>query len=319
MLQEGSQPEDGLSDDVFLSRMGCTRAEFAVMRPWKQQQLRELAKAESAAAAARSDRHSPTRPAFSPQSLLPLIDKICKHARKVGLPGVNRATDVELRLWDEVAAKTVPSGAGPQMWEAALQMAEARWELLLVARGNQPTSNCQNASQYGGLDGHIQSLRQRAGRFGLLTEQHEDRPAYWAVVECTRPGGLRAAFDAGEDLGSVLHYSDAATWPPVSAVNCLHNGETALCKAAWDRHVSLVKALLALGADANLVGQRAHTPLMNAAYKGNAEIVCLLLEQGADASIRCGCCRKSAADWARESERSEFRETILERLQRPAT
>jgi hypothetical protein len=72
-----AQPEDALSDDAFLSRMRCTRAEFAVMKPWRQRQLRELAELDGASPActpsANEGEEGPMAKLVSSESLMELV------------------------------------------------------------------------------------------------------------------------------------------------------------------------------------------------------------------------------------------------------
>ena len=65
-----------------------------------------------------------------------------------------------------------------------------------------------------------------------------------------------------------------------SAVNGI--GNTLLMLAAYNGHASLVKELLAKGADANGVNDQGQSPLAGAVFKGHDEVVRVLVEGGAD-------------------------------------
>lgn len=88
------------------------------------------------------------------------------------------------------------------------------------------------------------------------------------------------------------------------------NQENLLVQLCWggdgwpggDEQLEIASALLDAGARVDQVNmgmrQDPHTPLMNAAYKHNAELVEVLVSRGADISFRCACHRKTALDWA---------------------
>ena len=59
-------------------------------------------------------------------------------------------------------------------------------------------------------------------------------------------------------------------------------GNTLLMLAAYNGHASLVKELLAKGADANGVNDQGQSPLAGAVFKGHDEVVRVLVEGGAD-------------------------------------
>ena len=66
-----------------------------------------------------------------------------------------------------------------------------------------------------------------------------------------------------------------------------HN-HTALSEAACKGHVDVVRKLIDLGADPNMVSDQGRTALWRASYQGHAETCMLLLESGADPSILAG-------------------------------
>jgi len=89
-------------------------------------------------------------------------------------------------------------------------------------------------------------------------------------------------------------------------------GETAVILAGWIRDdLDLVTLLVERGADVNQENQNGDTPLIDAAYKGNIEILKYLLNHGADVSIK----NKrgfTALDTARKRGHSEAEKIICD-------
>lgn len=64
------------------------------------------------------------------------------------------------------------------------------------------------------------------------------------------------------------------------------SGETAVIVAGWIREdLNLVTHLVGRGADVNIANENGDTPLIDAAYKGNIDILEYLLNNGADINV----------------------------------
>ena len=74
-------------------------------------------------------------------------------------------------------------------------------------------------------------------------------------------------------------------------------GTTPLMNAAWLRDVDIVQMLLSAGADVDKVNAKGCTALMYAAFNGKIDIMNMLLEAGADLNVVC-IKEKTALDYA---------------------
>jgi len=94
-------------------------------------------------------------------------------------------------------------------------------------------------------------------------------------------------------------------------INALASGdETAIILAGWVRDdLKLVTLLVERGADINIANDNGDTPLIDAAYKGNIEILEYLLKNGADISFK-NKAGFSALDTAQKRGNSEAAEII---------
>jgi len=85
---------------------------------------------------------------------------------------------------------------------------------------------------------------------------------------------------------------------------------TALHQAIWTGHPGIVKCLLFHGAQANVIDSYGHTPLMIASLLGRITLVKLLIAYGADSNFRCG--GMTALELAQENNHEEIVAFLLE-------
>lgn len=83
---------------------------------------------------------------------------------------------------------------------------------------------------------------------------------------------------------------------------CTDTGDTLTMLAAYHGHLAAVRALVALGADANRANGKGQTPIAGAVFKGADEVVDALLDGGADPFAG----QPSAVDTARMFGREEL-------------
>jgi ankyrin repeat protein len=109
-----------------------------------------------------------------------------------------------------------------------------------------------------------------------------------------RPDIVRLLIEAGSYVEAVAEHA--------SKVRPLHSGVAG-------RHVLVVEALLAAGADVEARQERGFTPLMGAAAGGSREILERLLVAGADKGAR-NAADQTAADFAREHHHGELEKLL---------
>jgi hypothetical protein len=91
-----------------------------------------------------------------------------------------------------------------------------------------------------------------------------------------------------------------------AAVDCVDfNGRTALTYAIQARNVDVVKALLLLGADANLRLDNGYTPLMWADAWGTCEVISTLIDYGADIKLKAKRDEGVRSAWSLASDRGD--------------
>jgi ankyrin repeat protein len=74
---------------------------------------------------------------------------------------------------------------------------------------------------------------------------------------------------------------------PELADMLLPGGDTALCRAAYQRHLRIVQILLDLGVSVNKADANGDSPLLNACMGGSRTIIKLLLDRGATSDEKC--------------------------------
>lgn len=111
------------------------------------------------------------------------------------------------------------------------------------------------------------------------------------------------AFILASGIGNVK----AMNWLAQHGANINVHSErpSALMYAISKNNLLVVRALMSLKVDVNLVDTKGLTPLMIAAYKGNKEIIDLLLTSGADPSLKSKI-NFTAADYAMNAGRDDL-------------